>query len=169
VISQAAQNNPAVKALVYVAAFAPDEGESALGIVGKFAPTKFGPDVLRVVPYARSCEVGAGADTYIKSDAFHDVFATDLPESTARMMAATQRPIEGAALSANLTGTPAWKTVPSWALIARSDHALSPDAERFMAERAKSHVVEVDASHAVTVSHPDDVADLIVDAAHSIH
>jgi pimeloyl-ACP methyl ester carboxylesterase len=168
-ISEAAQDNPAVKALVYIAAFAPDAGESALAIVGKFPPTQFGPEALRVVPYARSCGAGNGADTYIKAEAFHDLFATDLPESTARIMAATQRPVEGAALAANFVGTPAWKTVPSWALIARSDHALSPDAERFMAGRAQSHVVEVDASHAVAVSHPDAVADIIVAAAHSIH
>jgi pimeloyl-ACP methyl ester carboxylesterase len=169
VISQAAQDNPAVKALVYVAAFAPDTGESALAIVGKFPATKFSPGILRVVPYSLPCGGGKGADTYIKADAFHEVFAADLPESTARMMAATQRPIEGAALSTSFTGTPAWKTVPSWALVARSDRALSPDAERFMAQRAKSHVVEVAASHAVAVSHPDAVTDLIVDAAHSVH
>lgn len=169
VISKAAQDNAAVKALVYVAAFMPDTGESALAITGKFAPTKFGPGVLHVVPYALPCGTGNGADTYIKVDAFHDVFAAALPESTAMVMAATQRPIEAAALSASFTGTPAWKSVPSWALVARADNALSPDAERFMAQRAQSHVVEVDAPHAVTVSHPDAVADVIVDAAHSVH
>lgn len=169
VISKAAQDNPAVKALVYIAAFAPDTGENALAIVGRFPATKFGPDALRMVPYSLACGAGSGADTYIKTEAFHDVFAADLNESTARVMAATQRPIEGAALSTNFTGTPAWKTIPSWALVSRSDNALSPDAERFMAQRAQSQVVEVDASHAVAVSHPDDVAAIILDAAHSIH
>ncbi|WP_394840721.1 alpha/beta hydrolase [Pendulispora brunnea] len=169
VISQAAQDNPAVKALVYIAAFMPDTGESVVTITGKFAPTKFGPAVLRAVPYALSCGAGNGSDTYLKSEAFHDVFAPDVPESTARVMAATQRPIEGAAIPANFTGTPAWKTIPSWALVSRLDQMISPDAERFMAQRAKSHIVEVDASHAVAVSQPDAVANLIVDAAHSVH
>jgi pimeloyl-ACP methyl ester carboxylesterase len=168
VISGAAQNNPAVKALVYITAFIPDTGESVATISGKFAPTKFGPAILSVVPYALSCGAGNGADTYVKSDAFHDVFAPDLPESTALVMAASQRPIEGAAIAASFTGTPAWKTVPSWALVSPSDQMISPDAERFMAQRAQSHVVEVDASHAVAVSHPDDVANIILDAAHSI-
>jgi pimeloyl-ACP methyl ester carboxylesterase len=169
VISQAAQGNPAVKALVYIAAFAPDTGESALAITGKFPATKFGPDALRMVPYALPCGAGNGADTYIKTEVFQDVFAADLPEGTALVMAATQRPIEGAALSTNFTGAPAWKTIPSWALVASSDHALSPDAERFMAQRAQSHVTEVDASHAVAVSQPEAVANIIVDAAHSVH
>jgi pimeloyl-ACP methyl ester carboxylesterase len=168
-ISKAAQDNPAVKALVYIAAFAPDTGESAGAILGKFPVPKFSPDKLRVVPYALPCGAGTGADTYIKTEAFHDLFAADVPERTALVMAATQRPLEGAAISANFMGTPAWKTVPSWALVARSDNMISPDAERFMAQRAHSRVVEVDASHAVAVSHPDAVADIIVDAAHSVH
>jgi pimeloyl-ACP methyl ester carboxylesterase len=159
VISRAAQDNAAVKALVFIAAFVPDTGESALAITGKFPKTKFGPEALRAV----------SSDMYIKTEAFHDVFAADLPESKARVMAATQRPVDGGALSANFTGTPAWKTVPSWALVARSDHALSPEAERFMAQRAHSRVVEVDASHAVAVSQPEAVANIIVDAAHSVH
>lgn len=168
VISQAAQDNRAVKALAYIAAFAPDTGESAGAILGKFPSPMFAPDKLRMVPYALSCGAGTGADTYIKTEAFHDLFAADVPESQALVMAATQRPLEGAAISANLTGTPAWKTIPSWALVARSDNMISPDAERFMAQRAQSHVTEVDASHAVAVSHPDTVADIIVDAAHSV-
>jgi pimeloyl-ACP methyl ester carboxylesterase len=122
-----------------------------------------------MVSYPLPCGAGNGADTYIKNEVFHDVFASDLPEGTAQVMAATQRPVEGAALSTNFAGTPAWKTIPSWALVASSDNALSPDAERFMAQRAQSQVVEVDASHAVAVSHPDAVADIIIDAAHSVH
>lgn len=122
-----------------------------------------------MVPYALSCGAGTGADTYIRTEAFRDLFAADVPESQASVMAATQRPLEGAAIAANFTGTPAWKTVASWALVARSDNMISSDAERFMAERAQSHIVEVDASHAVAVSHPDAVADIVLDAAHSVH
>jgi pimeloyl-ACP methyl ester carboxylesterase len=169
VISGAAQGNPAVKALVYIAAFMPDTGESVVTITGMFAPTMFGPTVLRMVPYALPCGAGTGADTYVKSEAFPNIFAPDVPESTARVMAASQRPIEGAAIGASFTGTPAWKTIPSWALVSRSDQMISPDAERFMAQRAQSHVVEVDASHAVAVSQPEAVTNIIVDAAHSVH
>lgn len=169
VISLAAQDNRAVKALAYIAAFVPDTGESAGAILGRFPSPKFSPDKLRMVPYALSCGAGTGADTYIKTEAFHDLFAADVSESQALVMAVTQRPLEGAAIAATFTGTPAWKTVPSWALVARADSMISPDAERFMAQRAQSHVVEVDASHAVAVSQPDAVADIIVEAAHSVH
>jgi pimeloyl-ACP methyl ester carboxylesterase len=174
VITAAAQGNAAVKALVYVAAFAPDTGESAGQILQKFPAPKFGPDKLLVVPHALPCGGGSGsaatgAEAYIKREAFGEVFASDLPAATAAVMAATQRPLEASAIGAPLVGTPAWKSVPSWALVARADNAIAPAAERFMAERAHAHVVEVDASHAVAVSHPDAVADLIVEAAHSVH
>jgi pimeloyl-ACP methyl ester carboxylesterase len=168
VISEAAEGNPAVKALVYIAAFAPDTGESAGAILGRFPSPKFSPDILHPVPYA--LPGGAtGADVYVKREVFHDMFAADVPANTAAVMAATQRPIEGGALGANFTGAPAWKTVPSWALVARADNMISPAGERFMAERAHAHVVEVDASHAVAVSQPDAVTSIIVDAAHSVH
>ena len=163
VISEAAQGNAAVKALVYIAAFVPDTGESAGAILGRFPTPKFHPDVLVPVPHE------GGADIYLKRDLFHDLFASDVPVGTASVMAASQRPIDGAAIGATFTGTPAWKSVPSWALIARADNMIAPAAERFMAERAHAHVVELDASHAVTVSQPDAVTQLIVDAAHSVH
>jgi pimeloyl-ACP methyl ester carboxylesterase len=168
VISEAAQGNAAVKALVYIAAFAPETGESAGAILGRFPTAKFSPAVLSPVPYALPGG-GTGADVYVKREVFHDMFAADVPTSTASVMAASQRPIEGGAIGATFAGTPAWKTVPSWALVARADNMISPAAERFMAERAHAHVVELDASHAVTVSQPDAVAALIVDAAHSVH
>ena len=169
VISQAAQGNANVKALVYVAAFALDTGESAGAILQKYPAPKFTPDHLRAVPYALPCGAGNGTDMYIKADAFHDIFASDLPAATAAAMAATQRPLEGSAIGTNFAGTPAWKSIPSWALVSRADNAIAPAAERFMAQRAHAHIVEVDASHAVAVSHPDAVVDLIVDAAHSVH
>jgi pimeloyl-ACP methyl ester carboxylesterase len=169
VISRAAQDIPAVKALVYIAAFMPDTGESVGTIASSFAPVKFSPAALRVVPYALSCGTGTGADAYLKPELFHDLFAADLPESATRVMAATQRPIEATAIGATFTGVPAWKTVPSWALVSRSDQMIGAEAERSMAHRAKSHVVEVDASHAVAVSQPDAVANLVVDAANSVH
>jgi len=166
VLTEAAEGNSAVKALVYIAAFVPDTGESVATISGKFPATKFGPNSLVAVPHPSGA---AGADLYLKRDVFHDQFASDVPESTASVMAATQRPIEGGAIGATFAGVRAWKSVPSWALVARSDNMISPAAERFMAERAHAHVIEVDASHAVAVSQPDAVAELILTAAHSVH
>lgn len=169
VISEAAQGNAAVKALVYIAAFMPDTGESIAAISGKFPATKFGPDSLLAVPCSSPCAAGSAPDLYLKRDVFHDQFASDVPADTATVMAATQRPIAGVAIGATFAGTPAWQSIPSWALVARSDNMIAPAAERSMAERAHAHVVEVDASHAVAVSHPDAVADIILDAAHSVH
>lgn len=163
VISEAAQGNPAVKALVYIAAFVPDTGESIAAISARYPATKFGPAVLNAVPHE------GGADLFIKRDVFHDVFAADTPAGTASIMAATQRSIDASAVGAIFAGTPAWKSVPSWALVAGSDTMIGPVAERAMAERAHAHVVEVNASHAVAVSRPEAVAELIVTAAHSVH
>ncbi|WP_394824399.1 alpha/beta fold hydrolase [Pendulispora albinea] len=164
VISEAAKSVPAVKALVYVAAFLPEPGDSAIGLTTKFPGSKLAPTTTNPVPYATPSG-GKGVDTYIKPDASRDVFAADLPASTTAILAATQRPIEGSALGGPFPGTPAWKTIPSWALVARADQAIPAECERFMAARAKARVVEVDASHAVLVSRPDAVADLIVQAA----
>jgi pimeloyl-ACP methyl ester carboxylesterase len=163
VISQAAQGNANVKALVYIAAFMPDTGESVATISAGYPATKFGPPVLLPVPTAN------GVDVYLKRDVFHDTFCADVPAATAALMAATQRPIDGAAVPAPFAGVPAWKSIPSWALVAKADTMIGPVAEKGMAERAHAHIVEVNASHAVAVSQPDAVADLIVEAAHSVH
>lgn len=159
VITEAAATNPQVEALVYIAAFAPETGESALSLSGEFPGSKLGPDTTDSVPYPD------GIDTYIKPDSFREVFAGDLPESTTSVLAATQRPAAVAALTDNAAGPSAWQTIPSWYLVADEDNAIPPAAQRFMAERAKSHVTDVNASHAVAVSRPDVVAEVIARAA----
>lgn len=157
VITNAARGHAGVKALVYLAAFAPDEGESALQLTGRFPGSKL-PDSIIARPYP------GGVDGYIDPVRFREVFAADLPASTARLMAATQRPGSVAGLSAP-SAVPAWKTVPSWYLVAGADNAIPPAAQRFMAERAGSKTVSIaGSSHVVMLSHPDAATALILAA-----
>ncbi|WP_158846580.1 alpha/beta fold hydrolase [Saccharothrix deserti] len=158
-ISRAAQELPNVDALVYIAAFQPDTGDSALGLATRFPGAKLGPDTTAVLVHDGEPELR------IKSEDFRDVFAGDLPADTTRVMAATQRPVTEKALTTGLSGEPAWRRLPSWALVATQDNAIPAQAQEFMAERAGSKTVRVDASHAVAVSNPDAVADLILEAA----
>jgi pimeloyl-ACP methyl ester carboxylesterase len=162
VITNAAAGKPNVKALVYVSAFAPDEGESTFDILTRFPGSKL-PLALRLQPFPRP-DGGLDFDGYIDPALFHDVFAADVPAATAAIMAASQRP---AALptGSEKTHDPAWKTIPSWFVVAGNDQTIPPDAERFMAKRAHSQVVEVDSSHVAMISHPGPVADLIRTAA----
>ncbi|MEV0831334.1 alpha/beta fold hydrolase [Nonomuraea rubra] len=162
VISTAAAGDTKVKALVYVAAFLPDVGESALELTGKF-PGSTLPGTLDPVPY-RLPDGTTGIDLYIKAGKYHHQFAADVPASAAALMAATQRPIAQAALEER-AAVAAWKTIPSWAVIATEDLNIPPAAQRFMAERAHSRTTEVRASHSVAVSHPDVVAHVIEQAA----
>jgi pimeloyl-ACP methyl ester carboxylesterase len=157
VMSEAADGDQDVKALVYIASFAPEKGESTSGLAAKFPGGQLG-EALNQVP------VGADTDLYIKQDQFRRVFAADVPRKETDLMAATQRPITSAALDEKATRT-AWKSIRSWFLITRQDLAIPAESMRFMAKRAKSRTVEIDASHAVTVSEPGAVAGLIVEAA----
>ena len=109
---------------------------------------------------------GLVIDTYLNPALFRQVFCWDVSEQTAAGMAATQRPTTLAALMEPTKQT-AWRTIPSWYLVARNDQAIPPDVERFMAQRAGSHTVEVSSAHAAMVSNPGPVADLIRTAAAS--
>jgi pimeloyl-ACP methyl ester carboxylesterase len=159
VISEAANGNGNVKALVYLNAFALDAVESSLDISQRFTGGKLAGALLpRPFPQADGSQ---GTDLYINPAAFRAVFAADIPARTAARMATAQRPSSLAALQEKST-EPAWKTLPSWYLIGRQDQAIDPAAERFMAKRAKAHAVEINSSHASYVSHPDDVTSLIL-------
>ncbi|WP_328491980.1 alpha/beta hydrolase [Streptomyces sp. NBC_00414] len=163
VISKAAADEPQVKALVYVAAFAPAEGESLGALAARNPGSHATPDALNPVPF----DLGDGAngvDLYIKPDKYRDVFAGSLSASRANSLAAVQRPISAATLEETATSA-AWKDIPSWYLVTRQDHALPPATQRFMAERAHAHTTEVDAPHAVMLTRPDTVAGLIRHAA----
>ena len=167
VITNAAVGVPNVKALVYIAAFAPDNGESLAQLVTMNPGSQIGPTTLDFRPYPLPGG-GTDIDLYIKKSAFHDAFAGDLPVQMTDQMQATQRPFANAAFVAP-SGEPAWKTIPSWYMVAKQDHAIPPATERFMAQRAHASTVEVDSSHVAMISQPEATTRLILDAAHSIH
>ena len=163
VITNAASGNPNVKALVYIAAFAPDEGEPLGAPLAGSQDSLLTLDALDLRPYPVPGG-GTGADAYIKLDRFHEIFAADLPTSVTDVMARAQRPLEASVLQ-EPTHNPAWKTIPSWFLLPTEDRVIGTDAERAMAVRAGSQIVEVRASHAVLVSRPTKVTKLIEEAA----
>ncbi|MDR9751346.1 alpha/beta hydrolase [Pseudomonas sp. SZMC_28357] len=163
VISEAGYGKANVKALVYVAAFAPEAGETAAGLSGKFPGSTLGPTLAPPVPLADGSK-----DLYIQQDKFHDQFAADVSNADAKLMAATQRPVTDVALNEGAT-EPAWKTIPSWFVYGDKDKNIPPQALSFMAERAKSKqtVVVKGGSHVVMVSNPKVVASLIEAAANA--
>jgi pimeloyl-ACP methyl ester carboxylesterase len=152
VVITEAGNAPNVAALVYIAAFIPDQGESAVGLLSQAAPA--------------NNDMRATKDDFLYLDpaAFPGDFAADLPPAEANFMAHSQAMLAKAAGGAPVT-TAAWHQKKSWALIATRDRNLNPDLERTMAKRAGSETIEVPASHAVYVSRPEDVARLIERAA----
>jgi pimeloyl-ACP methyl ester carboxylesterase len=160
VITEAAAGKANVKALVYVAAFAPDTGESSLTLSSRFPGSTLGDALLPVTLSAGS------QDLYVQPEKFHQQFAADVSAAQAKLMAATQRPVAKAAL-AEPSVTATWKTIPSYAIYGSADRNIPPAVMKFMAERARSvkTVVIKDASHALMVSHPGKVASLIEDAA----
>ena len=162
VMSEAADGAPGVRALVFVASFNLEVGESTAELAGKFPGGELGP-ALRSVPFPLAGGE-TGMDLYIQQDRFRQVFAADVAPELAELMAATQRPIAASALE-DVATKAAWKTIPSWTLVTTQDLAIPADSMRFMAARAGSTSVEIDASHAVTVSQPGVVADLIDAAA----
>lgn len=163
VITQAAAGDPDVKALVYIAAFIPNVGESAGELAAKFPGSTLG-ETLDSASYPLPGG-GTGTELTIQQDRFHQQFAADVPATTAAIMAATQRPVTTLALEEKATKA-AWQDIPSYALIAGKDYNIPPKAEQWMAERAHAHTVTIDsASHAVAVSHPAAVTDLILRAA----
>ncbi|WEX74657.1 alpha/beta hydrolase [Sinorhizobium numidicum] len=161
VISDAAEGHANVKALVYVAAFAPDAGETAAQLAGKFPGSTLGPTLAPPVTLS-----SGGKDLYIRQDKFHEQFAADVPEAEAKLMAVTQRPIEEAALN-ETQAEAAWMKIPSWFIYGDGDKNIPPEALAFMAARAHSRdtVVVKGASHVVMVSNPEPVAGLIEKAA----
>ena len=167
VITNAAVGADNVKALVYIAAFALDEGESAgAGTdLGSDGPP---PDLTQVVDIRPFPDAGEGnGDAYLKVEIFPQAFCQDLPAELAAVMAAAQRPAALATL-VEPSGPPAWKTVPSWYLVASEDRVIPPAAERVMAARAGATVVEIDSSHVAMISHPDEVTALIRQAIDAV-
>jgi pimeloyl-ACP methyl ester carboxylesterase len=153
VISEAG-NHPHVAALVYIAAFAPDKGESVNTLIADPPPGAPVPPILPPV----------NGFLFLDRDKFHASFAGDLPAAQGQFMADSQVPWGVNAL-AGAVSEPAWRSKPSWYLVATDDHMIPPPAQRAMSERTGSTVVEVAGSHAIYVSQPAAVADLIKQAA----
>ncbi len=162
VMSHAADGHPNVTALVYVASFLAEPGETLVDLVTKFPGAQLG-DAAQPVPY-RTPDGGTAPDLYIDQERFHALFGADVDADVAQQMAVTQRPLALAAFEAPSTRA-AWKTIESWVLMAEQDLAVPAELSRFMADRAGAHLVEVQASHAVTVSRPDLVTEVILQAA----
>ncbi|MFF3937391.1 alpha/beta fold hydrolase [Streptomyces phaeofaciens] len=148
-----------VVGLVYVAAYALEEGESLGELQGRFP---LSPLVANLKEWTYPVPGGDPAvEVTIAEDAFPSVFAADVPADVTKVLAAAQRPLAAAAF-AETAAAAAWRTKPSWALVAAADEAINPEVERFGAQRAGATVVELEgASHAVAVSRPKEVADLI--------
>jgi pimeloyl-ACP methyl ester carboxylesterase len=159
VITNAAAGDANIKALVYVDAFIPAQGDTLNGLTAQFPGSEVSPDALNFAP-----EPGGVVDAYIKPADFRGILANDLPASQAAQLAATQRPIAASALN-EPSGAPAWTTIPSWDVIGTADHALPAAAQEFMAHRAGATTTEIDASHLSMISHPNTVKDVIEQAA----
>src|SRR2546426_4689944 len=155
VISAAAAGNPNVKSLVYVAAFAPDSGEFLGALLQRYPDLGLG----------KALGPDAAGFLYIDPAKYPEVFANGLPPAQARAFATEQKPIAGSALGEPLTVTPAWKTVPSWYVVATQDRAINPELERFMAKRMNARVTELPAGHLVYISRPQDIARIIESAS----
>ena len=160
VITNAATDADNVVVLVFVSAFAPDEGER-LGEIEDGSKDSVLNAALMPLNYPTGEGQQTAAEFAVDPEKFHDAFAADLPEEQAAVMAATQRPVAEAAFS-EPNGEPAWKKLPSWAVVARADKAAGTDVVRSMAERAGATITEAEGSHVIMVSRPQFVADVIL-------
>ena len=157
VISEAATDVPGVVGLVYIAAFILDEGETLLGSGANFPP-------LDVFGHLLVSQQGLA---WIDPDVFPQNFANDLDLEQARVLAASQVPPNGSIFQTK-AGRPAWKSLPSWSLFGSEDRMIHPDQHRWMAQRSKATAREVSSSHVPMLSHPDEVAHIILQAASTV-
>jgi len=166
VITNAATNAENAVGLVYVNAFAPDEGETASDIVGSSRDSL----LLNAVQETKY-PTGQGSQTaseYIIDPAkFHEVFTADLSQEDSDVLAVSQRPCAAATLS-EMTGPPAWKNLASWSVVGSGDKAIGADAVRSMAKRAGADITEIDGSHVVMISQPEAVTNVILKALSAV-
>jgi pimeloyl-ACP methyl ester carboxylesterase len=162
VITNAATNANNVVGLVYVAAYAPDEGEP-LGAIASNSKDSVVSPTLSPLQYPTGEGQETAAEFTIDPEKFHEVFAADLSVEQSALMAATQRPLSELAFS-EPTGVPAWKKLPSWAVVSTGDKVVGTDAVRSMAERAGATITEVEGSHVIMVSQPQIVTEAILSA-----
>jgi pimeloyl-ACP methyl ester carboxylesterase len=155
VITEAAAGNVNVKALVYLSAFAPESGEP-IGAFGEKYPA----------PLNATLRPDAAGFLYIDRAQLRDVFAKDVSPTEASVMAATQKPLNRSVFTASPSEA-AWKTIPSWYVVAQEDRAINPDLERFYAKRMGAKTTEIKSSHVSFISHPAEITRLIEEAASS--
>jgi pimeloyl-ACP methyl ester carboxylesterase len=148
---------PNVTGLVYIAAFALDQGESIGAMLGQGPPT----------PALAHLDIDAQGFAWLPEEDFVKHFAADVDPVRARVMCAVQQPVAAAAFQ-DVMGVPAWKSLPTWFMVAMADEAIPPDAERQFAGRMGATTIEVPSSHVAMVSHPDEVAQLIETAAKDV-
>jgi pimeloyl-ACP methyl ester carboxylesterase len=166
VISNAAVGVPNVKALVYIAGFAPDKGESVFQLVTKNPGTMIGPKTLTERKYPLG-DGKDGTDLYLTLKGYETAFAQDIPKKLAERLWAEQRPYSQAAF-VSPSGEPAWKTIPSWYLVTTQDHAIPPATQMFMAHRAHAKIFTVKASHVPMLSQPAATTNVILAAAKTV-
>ena len=166
IITNAAASAPNVAGLVYVAAFAPDEGEN-LGDVENGSKDSVLNAALVQYAYPAGQDGQTSVEFAINPARIREAFAADLPEQTTALMAATQRPIAAAAFS-DASGPPAWRKLPSWAVVASGDKAAGANVVRSHAQRAGADIIEVEGSHVIMISQPQTVADHILKAARAV-
>jgi pimeloyl-ACP methyl ester carboxylesterase len=151
VITNAGYNNQNVTGLVYVSAFGPDQGESTANFV----------DVAKLPPGLLVFDSGGFA--YINPEMFHQAFVQDANATEAETMAVVQKPAHQSILT-EPSGPPAWKQLPTWFEVSESDHIIPPDAQRQFAQRMNATTISLNSSHASLVTHPDEIAELILNA-----
>ena len=151
-----------VRGLVFVAAFQQDTGETAGELNARFPGSMLTPGTTTVREHP------GGTALSLRPEYFAEVYAADVEPVTSAVMAAAQHPIDPSALGGTFTGPPTWTRMPSRALVAARDRSVPAAAQRFMARRAGSTIVEIDSSHAAPVAHPGATADLIAAAARAV-
>jgi len=156
VITGAAVGNPHVKALVYIAGWALGPGDSISQLIGKYAPP---PLITAIAP-------DTAGFLYIDREKFHEVFAHDGSTAEAQVLAVTQKPAASITFDQSVDSA-AGQTIPSWYLVGQEDRAINPELQRFMAHRIGAKTTEIKASHVAYISHPREVANLIIEAASS--
>jgi pimeloyl-ACP methyl ester carboxylesterase len=166
VITQAAAALDHVVGLVYLAGFGLDLDESVASVQEPFAPPLLATSARATAYDARGGAVG-GPDLYIDDEAFRETFCADVPAALAAVMAVTQRPVAAAAIAEKCTSA-GWKTRPTSYLVSTQDRAISPDAERFMADRMGATREDIDASHVAFISKPAETAAFLLSALHRL-
>ncbi|HZA69399.1 MAG TPA: alpha/beta hydrolase [Nitrososphaeraceae archaeon] len=160
VITNADYNNPNVTGLVYIAALAPDAGETGNDLFEQL-PEVVSQQLLET--FSENTELDSAGFLYFKPDKFHELVVQDVDPTEAEILAAVQKPFNQS-IGLEKSGPPAWKQLPSWYQISENDRLIPPDIQRSYAERMNATTLSLNSSHASLISHPDEIADLIINA-----